>query len=220
MVSGYHFLPVAPASWRKTMPAAAVTSVNCRSLGGPRGGTMAVTCGAGLVDSCGFWESLHALASRARHTALPTNPRRTMLLRCLVEMTGRIMPISDLLPQRLLGLALGHSLRTAGVEAAASGRIQGTWHITAEQDAGLGDTGPGGGHRREQGLRVGVQGMGKEFIRSGPLDDFSQIHHEHTGADVTDDTEIVGNKQKGQPELCLNALQKVNDLRLDRDIER
>lgn len=93
------------------------------------------------------------------------------------------------------------------MEAAASGRIQGTWHITAEQDAGPCDTGLGGGHRREQGLRVGVQGMGKECIRSSPLDDFAQIHHKHTSADVTDDTEIVGNKQKGQPELRLNALQ-------------
>src|SRR5207245_1807489 len=111
------------------------------------------------------------------------------LSRELVEMTGRIMAIFDLLPQRLLGLALGHGLRTAGVEAAASGRVQGTWHITAEEDAGPCDTWLGGGHRREQGLRVGVQGMGKEFIRSGPLDDFSQIHHEHAGADVTDDTE-------------------------------
>src|SRR5262249_15380258 len=197
----------APASWRKITPAAAVTSVNCRATGGGAGGVTAVTCGAGLVDSCGFLESLHALVSRARHTTLPMSPPRTMLPPWLVEMTARIVPISDLLPQRLLGLALGHGLRTAGVEAAASGRIQGTWHITAEEDAGPCDTGPGGGHRRERGLCVGMQRMGKEFIRSGPLDDFSQIHHEHAGADVTDDTEIVGNKQKGQPKLRLNALQ-------------
>src|SRR5262245_5759590 len=194
MVSGYHFLPVAPASWRKITPAAAVTSVNCRATGGEAGGATAVTCGAGLADSCGFWESLHALVSRARPTTLPTSPRRAMLLRCLVEMTGRIMPISDFLPGWLLGLALRHGLRTAGVEAAASRRIQGTWHISAEEDAGPCDTGLGGGHRREQGLRVGVQGMGKEFIRSGPLDNFSQIHHEHAGADVTDDPEVERNK--------------------------
>src|SRR5262245_47748561 len=79
MVSGYHFLPVAPASWRKTIPAAAVTSVNCRATGGDAGGAMAVTCGADLEDSCDFWESLHPMASRIRHTTLPTNPRRTML---------------------------------------------------------------------------------------------------------------------------------------------
>src|SRR5712692_8242210 len=81
MVSGYHFLPVAPASWRKITPAAAVTSVNWRAAGGGAGGATAVTCGAGLGDSCGFWESLHALVSRARHTTLPTSPRRAMLPR-------------------------------------------------------------------------------------------------------------------------------------------
>src|SRR5712692_1406391 len=82
MVSGYHFLPVAPASWRKTTPAAAVTSVNRRAAGGGVGGVTAVTCGAGLVDSCGFWESLYAPDSRAMHTTLPTSPRRAMLPRC------------------------------------------------------------------------------------------------------------------------------------------
>src|SRR2546428_14130661 len=82
MVSGYHFLPVAPASWRKTTPAAAVTSVNCRATAGGAGGATTVTCGAGLGDSGGFWESLHALVSRTRHTTLPTKPRRTMPPRC------------------------------------------------------------------------------------------------------------------------------------------
>src|SRR4030095_8991141 len=81
MVSGYHFLPVAPASWRKITPAAAVTSVNCRATSSGVGGAMVVTCGAGLGDSWGFWESLHALVSRARHTTLPTNPRSTLLPR-------------------------------------------------------------------------------------------------------------------------------------------
>src|SRR5262245_59573353 len=82
MVSGYHFLPVAPASWRKTTPAAAVTSVNWRATDGGASGATAVTCGVGLVDSCGFCESLHALVSRARHTTLTRHPRRTMPLRC------------------------------------------------------------------------------------------------------------------------------------------
>src|SRR6266446_2043517 len=82
MVSGYHFLPVAPVSWRKTTPAAAVTSVNWRVAGGGAGDAMAVACGADLVDSCGFWESLHAPASRTMHTILPTSPRRAILLRC------------------------------------------------------------------------------------------------------------------------------------------
>src|SRR5712691_2999503 len=82
MVSGYHFLPVAPASWRKTTPAAAVTSVNWRATGGGAGGATAVTCGADFVDSCDFWESLHAPASRTRPTTLPASPRTTMPLCC------------------------------------------------------------------------------------------------------------------------------------------
>src|SRR5574341_1741631 len=110
-------------------------------------------------------------------------------------MTGRIMPAFNLLPGRLLGVTLPHGVGTAGMEAAASRWIEWAWHIAAEQDAVLRDDGLGGRHRREQGLRVGVQGTAKELVCSRHLDALSQIHDQHAVADITDDPEIVGNKQ-------------------------
>jgi len=70
-----------------------------------------------------------------------------------IEMTGRIMPPSDLLPARLFGHTLAHGLGTTRVEAAAGRWMEGTWHIATEEDTGLCDAGLGRGHRREQGLR-------------------------------------------------------------------
>src|ERR1051325_3359147 len=77
MVSGYHFLPVAPASWRKTTPAAAVTSVNCRATGGGVGEATVVACGAGLGDPRGFLGSLDARASGAMPAGVLMSVRRT-----------------------------------------------------------------------------------------------------------------------------------------------
>ena len=45
-------------------------------------------------------------------------------------------------------------------------------------------------------------------------------HHGDPVGDVVDDGEVVRDEQVGEPDLLLQILQKVEDLRLDRDVER
>ena len=75
-------------------------------------------------------------------------------------------------------------------------------------------------HRRQQRLRVGVQRVGEEFGLVGDLDDAPEIHHRDAVADVLDDREVVRDEQIGEAVLALQVDQQVDDLRLDRDVER
>ena len=75
--------------------------------------------------------------------------------------------------------------------------------------------------RRQQRLGVGVprRGVQRRACRRD-LDDLAEIHHRDAVADVLHHGEIVGDEQVGQAELALQVLQQVDDLRLDRDVER
>nr|WP_272268838.1 hypothetical protein [Rhodococcus sp. Rp3] len=52
------------------------------------------------------------------------------------------------------------------------------------------------------------------------LDDSAAVHHSYSVADVTDRGQAVPDEQVGQIELALKLFEKVEDLRLDRDVER
>ena len=52
------------------------------------------------------------------------------------------------------------------------------------------------------------------------LDDLAEIHDRNAVADVLDHPQIVRDEQIGEPELLLQIEQHVQDLRLDRDVER
>ena len=54
----------------------------------------------------------------------------------------------------------------------------------------------------------------------GDLDDAAEIHHRDAMADMLDHGEIVRDEQIGEAVLALQVDQQVDDLRLDRDVER
>src|SRR5581483_9223597 len=54
----------------------------------------------------------------------------------------------------------------------------------------------------------------------GGLDNAAEIHHGDAAADVLDDREVVGDEQIGDAEFLLQILQQIDDLGLDRDVER
>ena len=55
---------------------------------------------------------------------------------------------------------------------------------------------------------------------SAILDQLADVHHRHAVADVLDHAQVVGHEQVGQPELLLQILEQVQDLGLDRDVQR
>ena len=76
------------------------------------------------------------------------------------------------------------------------------------------------GDRRQQRLGIGVQRPVVERLLVGDLDQLAEIHHRDAVADVLHHRKVMGNEQIGEAEALLQILQQVDDLRLDRDVER
>ena len=66
----------------------------------------------------------------------------------------------------------------------------------------------------------GCDGRSYRASRVRHLDDLAQVHHGDAVADVAHDRQVVGDEQVRQAELALQVLEQVDDLRLDRHVER
>ena len=60
----------------------------------------------------------------------------------------------------------------------------------------------------------------EECVAGGDFDDGAEIHHRNRRADEFHDTQVVADEQVGQPQVALEVGEQVEDLRLDRDVER
>ena len=74
--------------------------------------------------------------------------------------------------------------------------------------------------RGKQGDRVRMQWVVVEVVRGSDLDDLAQVHDGDPVGDVTDDRKVVRDEEIGQPELTLELLHEVDDLCLNRYVER
>ena len=59
-----------------------------------------------------------------------------------------------------------------------------------------------------------------ELVAVGQLDDFSDVHDGDARRDVAHYGEVVRDKQIGELESLLELFQKIDNLRLNRDVER
>ena len=59
----------------------------------------------------------------------------------------------------------------------------------------------------------------EDFTNRAGLDYTAEIHHRHIIGNVSDYRQVVRNEDVGQPELVLEALQQIDDLCLNRDVE-
>ena len=66
----------------------------------------------------------------------------------------------------------------------------------------------------------GWRGLRVELVGVGELDDLAEVHHRDAIAHVAHDREVVRDEDQRQIELALQRPQQVEDLRLDRDVER
>src|SRR5215218_2482591 len=111
--------------------------------------------------------------------------------------------------------------RTAGVEVAPAGWVGGRRHVSGENHAlalalllWVGDR-----DCREQRGGVGVARLAVERRLVGDLHDLVEVQHGDPVRDVFDHGEVVGYEDVGEVEFLLQVLQKVDDLRLDRDVQ-
>ena len=65
-----------------------------------------------------------------------------------------------------------------------------------------------------------MQGVLVEAVGRRHLDDLPEVHDDDPIRDVPDDREIVGDEQVRETELGLQLLEQIDDLRLDRDVQR
>ena len=63
-------------------------------------------------------------------------------------------------------------------------------------------------------------GRGEDGVAAAVLDRVAEVHHHHVVGDVADHRQVVRDEDVGQPELVLQVLQQVEDLRLHRQVER
>ncbi len=108
------------------------------------------------------------------------------------------------------------------MEVAAGRRVDRAWHVTTENDplAPLLDHGVRNGHRGEKRLGVGVERIVVERVAVGHLDDLAEVHHRNTVGNVLHHREVMGDEQVGEAELVLQVFEEVNDLGLDRNVQR
>jgi len=71
----------------------------------------------------------------------------------------------------------------------------------------------------EQALGIGVLGVVHDLFGRAFLDDLAEIENVDAIGDLAHHGEIMGDEEVGEAELGLQALEEVEDLRLDRDIE-
>ncbi len=72
----------------------------------------------------------------------------------------------------------------------------------------------------EKHLRVGVQRTGEELLRRRLLDDLAGVHQRHLVRHLRDDAQVVRDQQHRHAALDLKIAQQVEDLLLDRHVER
>ena len=66
----------------------------------------------------------------------------------------------------------------------------------------------------------GCDGSLVDLVLRPDLDDLAEVHHGDAVGDVAHDREIVRDEDVRQPEVALQRLEQVHDLRADRDVER
>jgi hypothetical protein len=109
--------------------------------------------------------------------------------------------------------------RAARVERAAGRRIDRVGGLAADRGARA------AAHRKigdgvEQHSRVGVPRPGEQRLGLADLDQPAEIHHADPRRHEAHDRQIVGDQEIGQPEPILQVAHQVENLRLDRDVER
>ena len=103
----------------------------------------------------------------------------------------------------------------------AAGRDVGRVGVgVAEPDIGNALLRVGRQHRRQQGLGVGVPGIAEQRIDRRLFDEAAEIHHGDLGREVFHHGEVVADEHVGQAEVAPEFGEQVEDLRLDRDVER
>ena len=129
--------------------------------------------------------------------------------------------------RRLLRPADLLRLPAPGVETARGRRGQRARHVALQPDAlaplplaGRAAERFGHGDRGQERDRVRMPRLGVQLVPAGHLDDLAEVHDRNPVADVPDHGQVVRDHHVGQAQLFLQILEQVDDLGLDRHVQR
>src|SRR5690554_3752354 len=105
------------------------------------------------------------------------------------------------------------------MKRAARGRIERAREITGQNEPLFFAPRVGTWRGAHQRFCIRMKGSGVELRRRPLFDHTPEVHHGDTMAEVFDNRKIVRDEEISEPELLLEVFQKVDDLRLDRDIK-
>ena len=121
---------------------------------------------------------------------------------------------------RLIAEAKAH--RAARVEVAAFGRMGRAGHVTGNDDAVAPVShawGPAPARRRAATGCRGAAGS-RRVRRRSPAQRSCQVHNRDAVTNVAHHAQVMGDEEVGQIQLFLQVLEQVDDLSLNRDIQR
>ena len=129
----------------------------------------------------------------------------------------------EVVERRLVDVAVPFvEARAAGVEAAGVRRVDRIRDVALEHDPAA--QAPAlrvrDRHGREERARVRMLGRRVELLLVRDLGDLAEVHHEDAVGDVADDVQVVRDEDVREPEVALQVLEQVQDLRLHGHVER
>ena len=138
-----------------------------------------------------------------------------------LEQAARSMPGRHLRQHRRHPIAEpGDGIGTTRMEGTSRHHRECRRHIAADRLQRLAGLAAQPRHGAQQPAGIGMAGRGEELRRRRLLDDLAEIHDGDTPGRPGDDAEIMGDQQHRHAELGLELLQQIEDLGLDRDIQR
>ena len=111
-------------------------------------------------------------------------------------------------------------LRAARPEAAPRGQVDQRRRRARDRRQPLGLRPVEPRDRAEQPPCVRVLGVVEEVVLRSALDDPARVHHHDAVGDVGDDPQVVGDEDDRRAEVGLEPPDQLEDLGLDRDVER
>jgi hypothetical protein len=113
-------------------------------------------------------------------------------------------------------------VQASRVEAASRGRPNRVRWVAAELDSGAPShrVGIRDGNRRKERLGVWVDRGRVELVVRGELDELAYVHDAYPVGNMAHEPEVVRDHEVREPEFLLEIEKKIQDLRLDRNVER
>jgi hypothetical protein len=109
--------------------------------------------------------------------------------------------------------------RASSLELAAGRRVEGARHIPCKLFRLLRAFLSRGWDGREKSVGVWVKRVIEQFFGGRILHDVTEIHDGDPVTDVAHHMEVVGDEKITEPETILEFLEKVDDLRLDGNVQ-